>query len=59
MFDYSEFLSGNIQIKTWVHNEPSHEMDIEIWIDGEYSQTVVVDLRVREALWDLTREVVA
>jgi hypothetical protein len=58
VFEYSEFLSGNIKINSWVFRDLG-QADLEIWVDGEYSQTISIDLNVRECVWDLTKEVVA
>lgn len=59
MFHYSEFLNNDVQVRSWIYPN-QNEMDLEIWVDGEYSQTLTVNLAIRDAWWELTeKEVVA
>jgi len=48
-FTYNELQNGNVLLKSWVYPKPN-EMDIEIWIDGEYSQSITVDLSIRQSV---------
>ena len=47
MFEYSELQNGNVLIKSWVYPD-TQEMDLEIWVNGEYAQTITVDLLHKE-----------
>ncbi len=55
MFTYNESENGNVLIKSWTYPE-SNEMDLEIWVDGEYTQTLTVNLSLRNVWYQLLEQ---
>jgi hypothetical protein len=55
VFTYNESENGNVLIKSWTYPE-SNEMDLEIWVDGEYTQTLTVNLSLRNVWYQLLEQ---
>ena len=48
-FKYAELQNDNVELRLWVYPEPN-ELDIEIYVDGEFSQTITLDLSLRNEI---------
>jgi len=48
-FKYAELQNDNVELRLWVYPEPN-ELDIEIYVDGEFSQTLTIDLSLRNEI---------